>query len=127
MTAHNPPEVEIVARSSTENGCKVTSIIYDPADAQLILYGTVTRDGVLVGSYYCADRVRQRDWRIVAADGHELTLDRRHSGAAVRRGIRCHRADHHPHRPQARVRPTPPGRNPPTPVTSNKSSHALGH
>ncbi|ANZ35979.1 hypothetical protein BBK82_07715 [Lentzea guizhouensis] len=75
MTAPNQPEVDIVARSFTENGCTVTSIIYDPADAQQILYGTVTRDGVLVGSYYCADRIRQQDWRIVTADGHDLTLD----------------------------------------------------
>ena len=75
MTAPNPPEVDIVARSFTENGCTVTSIIYDPANAQQILYGTVTRDGVLVGSYYCADRIRQRDWRIVTADGHDLAVD----------------------------------------------------
>ncbi|MEV6712703.1 hypothetical protein AB0M48_11745 [Lentzea sp. NPDC051208] len=75
MTAPNPPEVDIVARSFTENGCTVTAIIYEPADAQQILYGTVTRDGVLVGSYYCADRIRQQDWRIVTADGHDLTLD----------------------------------------------------
>ncbi|PSL51381.1 hypothetical protein B0I31_12110 [Saccharothrix carnea] len=39
------------------------------------MYGTFTRDGVLVGSYYCADRIRQRDWRIVTADGHDLTVD----------------------------------------------------
>lgn len=75
MTTHNPHEAEVVARSFTENGCEVTSIIYDPADAQQILYGTVTRDGVLVGSYYCADRIRQRDWRIATADGHDLTVD----------------------------------------------------
>lgn len=75
MTTHHPPEAEVVTHSFTENGCEVTSIIYDPADAQQILYGTVTRDGVLVGSYYCADRIRQRDWRIVTADGHDLTLD----------------------------------------------------
>jgi hypothetical protein len=65
MTAPNQPEVDIVTRSFTENGCTVTSIIYDPADAQQVLYGTVTRYGVLVGSYYCADRIRQQDWRIV--------------------------------------------------------------
>lgn len=75
MTAPNEPEVDIVARSFTENGCTVTSIIYDPADAQQILYGTVTRDGALVGSYYCADRIRQQDWRIVTADGHDLAVD----------------------------------------------------
>ena len=75
MTAQNPPEAEVVARSFTENGCTVTSIVYDPADAQQILYGTVTRDGVLVGSYYCADRIRQQDWRIVTADGHDLAVD----------------------------------------------------
>ncbi|MEV0675905.1 hypothetical protein AB0I60_05205 [Actinosynnema sp. NPDC050436] len=76
MTATpDPPEAEVVARSSTENGCTVTSITYDPADAQQVLYGTVIRDGVLVGSYYCADRIRQQDWRIVTADGHELAVD----------------------------------------------------
>ncbi|MFI7680978.1 hypothetical protein [Actinophytocola sp. NPDC049390] len=75
MTTYNPPEAEIVTRSFTENGCEVTSIIYDPADAQLTMYGTVTRHGVLVGSYYCADPANQRDWRIVTADGHDLTVD----------------------------------------------------
>ncbi len=80
MTTYDPYEADFVARGFTENGCQVTAIIYDPADAQQILYGTVTRDGALVGSYYCADRIRQQDWRIVTADGHELTLD----GAPVR-------------------------------------------
>jgi hypothetical protein len=55
----HPPEIEIVTRPFTENGCEVTAIVADPADVQQVLYGTVTRDGVLVGSYYCADRVRQ--------------------------------------------------------------------
>jgi hypothetical protein len=73
MTTHTPPETEFVARNSIENGCLVTSVIYDPADAQLTLYGVVTRDGVLVGSYHCADR--KGDWRIVTANGHELTLE----------------------------------------------------
>ena len=53
----------------------MTAIVADPADAQQTLYGTVTRDGVPVGSYYCADRVRQSDWRIVTALGLPLTLD----------------------------------------------------
>jgi hypothetical protein len=53
----------------------VTAIVADPADAQQTLYGTVTRDGALVGSYYCADRVRQSDWHIVTALGVPLTLD----------------------------------------------------
>lgn len=35
--------------------CTVSSIIYEPVDAQQIIYGTVTYDGVLVGSFYCAD------------------------------------------------------------------------
>ena len=33
MTTPNPHEAEVVARSFTENGCTVTSIVYDPADA----------------------------------------------------------------------------------------------
>jgi hypothetical protein len=70
-----PTEIEIVTRTSTEYGCTVTTVVADPADAQLILYGTVTRDGVLIGSYYCADPFRQGDWRIVTATGEHLTLD----------------------------------------------------
>lgn len=75
MNTDIPPEIEVVARSFTENGCTVTSIIYDPADAQQIIYSTVTRDGVLIGSFYCADLARQEDWRIITADGHDLVLD----------------------------------------------------
>ncbi|KAA2253297.1 hypothetical protein F0L68_33340 [Solihabitans fulvus] len=74
MTHHVP---ETVVRRFTDNSCAVTTVVADPADAQQVLYGTVTRDGVLVGSYYCADRVRQTDWRIVTADGDHLTLDDR--------------------------------------------------
>lgn len=80
MTASEPPEAEIVARRFTENGCEVTSIIYDPADAQPTLYGTVTRHGRLVGSYYCADRVRQSGWCIVTALGRPFI----HDGRTVR-------------------------------------------
>jgi hypothetical protein len=73
MTPYKVPET--VIRRFTENGCEVTAIVADPADAQQTLYGTVTRDGALVGSYYCADRVRQSDWHIVTALGVPLTLD----------------------------------------------------
>lgn len=73
MTPYEVPET--VVRRFTENGCKVIAIVADPADAQQTLYGTVTRNGALVGSYYCADRVRQSDWHIVTADGHHVTLD----------------------------------------------------
>lgn len=73
MTSHEVPET--VIRRFTENGCEVTAIVADPADAQQTLYGTVTRDGTLVGSYYCTDRVRQSDWHIVTALGVPLTLD----------------------------------------------------
>ncbi|MGW4115261.1 hypothetical protein ACWEFJ_30675 [Actinosynnema sp. NPDC004786] len=76
MTPHDAPEIEIVTRRFTDNGCEVTAIVADPADAQQTLYGTVTRDGRLVGSYYCADRARQSDWRIVTALGLPLTHDR---------------------------------------------------
>ena len=55
-----------------ENGCEVMAVIFDPADAQLLFYATVTRDGRLVGSFYCADVLRQRDWRIVTPDGNQL-------------------------------------------------------
>lgn len=73
MTPYEVPET--VSRRFTENGCEVTAIVADSADAQQTLYGTVTRDGALVGSYYCADRVRQSDWYIVTALGRPLTLD----------------------------------------------------
>ncbi len=73
MTPYEVPET--VIRHFTKNGCEVTTIVADPADAQQTLYGTVTRDGALVGSYYCADRVRQSDWHIVTALGLPLTLD----------------------------------------------------
>jgi hypothetical protein len=77
MTPHAVPEIEteIVIRRFTENNCEVTAIVADPADAQQTLYGTVTRDGRLVSSYYCADRVRQSGWHIVTALGLPLTLD----------------------------------------------------
>ncbi|WP_424187643.1 hypothetical protein ACOBQX_07555 [Actinokineospora sp. G85] len=82
MTVHTPPTDHDRAgnatgvRRYTENGCEVT-VIADPADARQTLYGTVTRHGVLVGSYYRADRVRRSDWRIVTALGLPLTLDGR--------------------------------------------------
>lgn len=88
MTSHAVPEIEIVVRRFTENDCEVTAIVADPADAQQTLYGIVTHDGRLVGTYYCADRVRQADWCIVTALGLPLTLDGRpvnpvSEGAAV--------------------------------------------
>ena len=67
MSPHEAPE--IVVRTVHDNGCVVTSVVADPADAQQVLYGTVTRDGVLIGSYYCTDRARQSGWRVVAANG----------------------------------------------------------
>jgi hypothetical protein len=76
MTPHTVPDVEIVIRHYTEEDCKVTAVVADPADAQRTLYGTVTHEGRLVGSYYCADLIRD-DWRIVTADGTHLTLDDR--------------------------------------------------
>jgi Trk K+ transport system NAD-binding subunit len=48
MTPYEVPET--VVRRFTENGCEVTAIIADPADAQQTLYGTVTHNGTLVGS-----------------------------------------------------------------------------
>jgi hypothetical protein len=73
MTPYEVPET--VVRRFTENDCEVTAIIADPADAQQTLYGTVTRNGTLVGSYYCTVRVRQSDWHLVTALGVPLTLD----------------------------------------------------
>lgn len=75
MKSNDPSEIEIVVRRFTENGCEVTAIVADPTDAQQVLYGTVTRDGVLVGSYYCADPIRQQNWRIVTAHGDHIVLD----------------------------------------------------
>jgi hypothetical protein len=66
---------EIVIRIFQANGCVVTSVVADPSDAQQVLYGTVTRDGVLIGSYYCTDRVRQSGWRVVAANGEHVALE----------------------------------------------------
>jgi len=64
------PLPEIVVRPFTANGCTVTAVVIDPADAQQMLYGTVTRpNGSFVGSYYPADPVRGDHWRIVTADG----------------------------------------------------------
>jgi len=64
------PLPEITVDHFRENGCTVTCVVIDPADAQQTLYGTVTRpDGTLAGTYYPADRVRGEHWRIVAADG----------------------------------------------------------
>lgn len=83
MTVHTTPaghdsaDIEIVVRRFTESGCEVTAIVADPADAQQTLYGTVTRDGRFVGSYYCVDRARQSDWRIVTAFDPPLVLDGR--------------------------------------------------
>lgn len=71
--------VETVVRNFHENGCQVTSVIADPADAQQVLYGTVSRDGVLIGSYYCTDQARQSGWRVVIANGDHLT----YNGTAV--------------------------------------------
>ncbi|MGW4591682.1 hypothetical protein ACWEKJ_30565 [Amycolatopsis thermoflava] len=65
--AHLP---DIAVNRFTANGCAVTCVVIDPADAQQLLYGTVTHpDGTLAGTYYPADRVRGDHWRIVAADG----------------------------------------------------------
>ncbi|GAA3850786.1 hypothetical protein GCM10022380_81090 [Amycolatopsis tucumanensis] len=64
------PLPEITVDHFMENGCAVVCVVIDPADAQQLLYGTVTRpDGRLAGTYYPADRVRGDHWRIVAADG----------------------------------------------------------
>ncbi|USX56418.1 hypothetical protein [Lentzea sp. HUAS12] len=75
MNSGNTSEADVVTRSFIEHDCRVTTVIYEPTDAQQIIYGTVTRNGALVGSFYCADRARQQDWRIVTAEGHDLTLD----------------------------------------------------
>jgi len=80
MTPHDAPEAEIVTRCFTDNGCEVTAIVTDSTGEPQTLYGTVTRHGVLVGSYYCVDHARQSDWRIVTALG--LPLD--HDGRIVR-------------------------------------------
>lgn len=64
------PLPEIVVRRFVDNGCTVTGVVIDPADAQQLLYGVVTRpDGTLAGTYYPADTVRGEHWRIVTADG----------------------------------------------------------
>jgi hypothetical protein len=88
MTPQAIPEIEIVVRRFTENDGEVTHVVVDPADAQQTLYGVVTQAGSLVGTYYCADLVRQADRRIVTALGRPLILDGRPAnpvseGAAV--------------------------------------------
>ncbi|EWC64547.1 hypothetical protein UO65_0154 [Actinokineospora spheciospongiae] len=77
MTSQDTPDIEIDVRRFTVDDCEVTVVVADPLDAQQTLYGTVTRHGVLVGSYYCADRIRQREWRVVPANTHDLTVDGR--------------------------------------------------
>jgi hypothetical protein len=72
MTPQRTPE--IVVRRFTENQCEITAVVADPADQQQTLYGTATREGALIGSYYCADRLTD-DWHIVTRDGDHLTLD----------------------------------------------------
>ena len=72
MEHHDEHATEIVIRTFTENGCVITAAVADPADAQRTLYGTVTRDGILLGSYYCADFVRQSDWRIVTPGNQQI-------------------------------------------------------
>ncbi|MBP2182894.1 hypothetical protein [Amycolatopsis magusensis] len=78
------PVPDIVVRPFTENGCTVTPVIIDPADAQYTLYGTVTRpDGTFVGSYYAADNVCGQHWRIVAADGTHYRADSEQQAVAT--------------------------------------------
>jgi len=96
MTPYEVPET--VIRRFMENGCEVTAIVADPADAQQTLYGTVSRDGALVGSYYCADRVRQV--RLAHRNRPRRSPHpRRPTGEPGLRRCRRHRADHHSHRP----------------------------
>ncbi|WP_436499546.1 hypothetical protein [Actinokineospora sp. HUAS TT18] len=68
------PDTASVVHQFIENRCQVTTVA-DPADPPHTLYGTVTRDGSLVGSYHCADPARRTDWRIVTAHGGPLILD----------------------------------------------------
>jgi hypothetical protein len=75
MTTNRPSEIEVMPRDFTENGCEVVAIVADPAGSQQTLYGTVTRNGVLIGSYYCLDRAHQSDWRLVTTLGVPLTLE----------------------------------------------------
>lgn len=75
------PGSEYVVRSYDEQGCQVTTVIRDPDDAQEIVYGTVTRDGKLLGSFYPQDRIRQIGWRVVTVDGRQI--DVRYDGEAV--------------------------------------------
>ncbi|PPK63379.1 hypothetical protein V5P93_002348 [Actinokineospora auranticolor] len=71
-----PDDRYFAARRHTEDGgYEVTAIVFDPADAQQTWYGHVTRHGVLIGTYFCADRVRQRDWHIVTSEGVHIVLD----------------------------------------------------
>jgi hypothetical protein len=79
------PLPEFVVRRFTENGCTVTGVVIDPADAQQLLYGTVTcPDGQLAGTYYPADVVRGEHWRIVTADGsHYHTPSEHHAVTAL--------------------------------------------
>lgn len=86
MPSHT--HAETVVRRFHEDGFEVTSVVADPSDAQQVLYGTVTRNGVLVGSYYCTDQARQSGWRVVAADGGHLVfgdepVELTHDGDAV--------------------------------------------
>ncbi|MBN6034152.1 hypothetical protein [Amycolatopsis sp. 195334CR] len=83
------PLPDIVVRQSVENGCTVTGVVIDPADAQQMLYGTVTRaDGTFAGSYYPADPVRGDRWRVVTPDGkHYDAHDEYHAVHALTNGF----------------------------------------
>ena len=63
-----PGPVDTVARRYREHDCDVVAIIADPADQQTTIYATVTRAGVLLGSYYPADPIRQTGWHVVHSD-----------------------------------------------------------
>ena len=66
---------EIVVRRYRENGCDITAVIEDPADAQRTVYATVTRAGVLRGSYHPADPIRQERWHVVRPDGDPTPVE----------------------------------------------------
>lgn len=66
---------EIVVRRYRENGCDVMAVIEDPADAQRTVYVTVTRAGVLRGSYHPADPIRQDRWCVVRPDGDPVPVE----------------------------------------------------
>lgn len=73
-TSFGHEDSECSVRSFDEQGCRVMAVVTDP-DTQRIVYGTVTLDGRLLGSFYPRDVSSQSGWRVVVPDGRQIEVD----------------------------------------------------